>query len=64
MVQTEYRASAAGPPWLDYAGVRAHLDEAGLSGEERKTVWAGIRAADAATREVWAQQAKERQPQS
>jgi hypothetical protein len=59
-VQTEYRISAEGPPWLDYAGVRAHLDEAGLQGSERREIWAGIRAADAVTREVWAEKSKQK----
>ena len=45
---------------MDYGGVLAYMDEVGLSGDERKDTFAGIRAADAATRAVWAQQAKER----
>lgn len=61
-VQTEYRSSGMGAGmWLDYGGVRAYMDEIGLQGDERRDVWAGIRAADAATRQVWAEQAKERQ---
>ncbi len=60
-VGTEYRSNGMGGAWLDYGGVRAYLDEAGLQGDERREVWAGIRAADAATRQVWAEQAKERE---
>lgn len=61
-VATEYRASPlGGSNWLDYSGVRAYLDEEGLQGEERKTIWAGIRAADEATRRAWAKLAKERE---
>jgi hypothetical protein len=59
-VQTEWRSNGQGHTWLDYTGVRAYLDELGYSGAERKDIFTGIRAADAATREVWAQQAKER----
>lgn len=60
-VQTEYRSSGMGSTWLDYSGVRAYLDEEGLQGDQRRDVWLGIRAADAATRAVWAEQAKERE---
>ena len=58
-VQTEWRSSGMGSTWLDYTGVRAYLDEMGFSGPERKDIFEGIRAADNATREVWAQQAKD-----
>ena len=63
-VQTEWRSNGQGASWLDYSGVRAYLDEMGYGGDERKHYFAGIRAADAATREVWAQQAKERAAQN
>ncbi len=59
-VQTEWRNNGQGSTWMDYGGVLAYMDEVGLSGDERKDTFAGIRAADAATRAVWAQQAKER----
>ena len=59
-VQTEWRSNGTGQTWLDYSGVRAYLDESGLCGDERKDTFNGIRAADMATRAVWAQQAKER----
>lgn len=45
---------------LDYAGVRAHLDEEGYAGEERKEIYAGIRAAERAVLEVRAEQAAKR----
>lgn len=38
---------------LDYAGVRAYLDELELSGYERTDVWNGIRAAERGTLEGW-----------
>lgn len=62
-VQTEWRSSGMGATWLDYGGVRAYLDEMGYSGQERKDIFAGIRAADSAMREVWVQQAKDRAEQ-
>jgi hypothetical protein len=46
---------------LDYAGVRAYLDECtDLRGDERREVFQGICAAEIAVLEVWAQQAAER----
>lgn len=42
-----------GATGLDYAGVRAYLDEQGLQGEERRDIFDGIRAAESATREAW-----------
>ena len=47
-VQTQWRHGMAGRTGLDYAGVRAHLDELGLSGDERRDAYAGIRAAELA----------------
>jgi hypothetical protein len=47
---------------LDYAGVRAYLDECtSLCGDERREVFMGICAAESACLEVWAQQAREKQ---
>lgn len=46
----------AGREGLDYAGVRAYLDEAGLCGDERRSIFTGIQAAETATLEVWAEQ--------
>lgn len=63
-VQTEYRSNGMGAgAWLDYGGVRAYLDEEGVCGDERKHIFECIRAADIATRAVWAEQAKERADQ-
>ena len=55
-VQTQWRAGHAGATGLDYAGVRAYLDEADLAPDERRSVFAGIRACEAATLEVWAEE--------
>jgi len=60
-VQTQWRHGMGGATGLDYAGVRAHLDELGLSGEERSEVYAGIRAAERATLEARAELAEQEQ---
>lgn len=63
-VQTEWRsAGLGGSSWLDLAGVRAYLDEEGITGDERKDIWAGIRAAQSAVLEVWAEKAQKANPQ-
>lgn len=46
----------AGPTGLDYAGVRAYLDLQGIRGADRRSVFAGIQACEAATLEAWAEQ--------
>lgn len=38
---------------LDYAGVRAYLDECCLVGDERKQIFAGIRAAEQGALQGW-----------
>lgn len=55
-VQSQWRAGMAGREGLDYAGVRAYLDEAGLCGDERRSIFAGIQAAEQASLEAWAEQ--------
>jgi len=47
-----------GPTGLDYAGVCTHLDELGLVGDERRDIYAGLRAAERASLEAWAEKAK------
>ena len=47
---------------LDYAGVRAFLDEQDLQRDERREVFAGIQACERATLDVWAEQ-REREQQ-
>ena len=54
-VQTQWRVGMAGASGLDYAGVRAFLDEQDL-GDDRREVFAGIQACERATLEVWAEQ--------
>jgi len=58
-VQSQWRSGMAGREGLDYAGVRAYLDEAGLCGDERRDTFKGIRAAEQASLEAWAQQRRE-----
>jgi hypothetical protein len=61
-VQTQWRAGMAGATGLDYAGVAAHLEELGIPpGAERRELWAGIRAAEAAVLAVWAER-RQQQP--
>ena len=48
-VQTQWAHSPGGPSGLQYAGVRAHLDEMGFAGTERRDIYAGVRAAERAT---------------
>lgn len=55
-MQTQWRVGMAGQTGLDYAGVRAYLDEAGVHGDERADAWRGICAAEGATLHVVAEQ--------
>lgn len=61
-VQTQWRVGMGGATGLDYAGVRAFLDEQDLQRDERRDVFAGIQACELATLEVWAEQ-REREQQ-
>lgn len=61
-VQTQWRVGMGGATGLDYAGVRAFLDEQDLQRDERREVFAGIQACEWATLEVWAEQ-REREQQ-
>lgn len=54
-VQTQWRSGMGGPTGLDYAAVRAWLDEAtDLQGDERREVWSCIQAAERGSLEGWA----------
>lgn len=53
-VQTQWRTGMGGATGLDYAGVRAYLDEQGVAGDERREVFGCIQAAERTTLEVWA----------
>lgn len=60
-VQTQWRTGVAGATGLDYAGVRAWLDELGLPPDERRAAWAGIRACERATLEAHAERREREQ---
>lgn len=60
-LQTQWRHGMAGRTGLNYAGVRAHLDEIGVVGDERREVYACIRAAERATLEARAELAEQEQ---
>jgi hypothetical protein len=60
-VQTQWRVGMGGATGLDYAGVRAFLDEQDLQRDERREVFAGIQACERATLEVWAEQREREQ---
>ncbi|MEY5100684.1 MAG: Phage related hypothetical protein [Pseudomonadota bacterium] len=62
-MQTQWRDGPSGPTGLDYAGVRAWVDELALHGDERREVWAGLRACELAVLDVWRQREQERQQQ-
>ena len=63
-VQTQWRTGGmGGATGLDYAGVRAYLDEQGPQGEERKDIFSGIRAAERGTLDGWAAAAKQTKDQ-
>ncbi len=63
-LQTQWRTSVAGREGLDYAGVRAYLDEnAPRRGARRRELFACIQACEAACLEVWAEQ-RERKAQA
>lgn len=54
-LQTQWRAGPAGATGLDYAGVRAYLDELGIEpGPERRELFECLRACENAALEAWA----------
>lgn len=53
--QTQWRTGMAGATGLDYAGVRAYLDEQALQADDRTHVWACITACEQATLRAWAE---------
>lgn len=55
-LQTQWRTSIAGREGLDYAGVRAYLDEhAPRRGRRRRELFACIRACERACLDYWAE---------
>lgn len=57
-VQTQWRVGMGGATGLDYAGVRAYLDECALPPQERADAWAGIRAAERGALDGFAERPK------
>ena len=62
-LQTQWRHGMGGPTGLDYAGVRAYLDELGHLGDERRALFSGLRAAEHATLEAWAEKRQREEQQ-
>lgn len=55
-VQTQWRIGGMGTvTGLDYAGVRAWLDEEGIAGDERRELWSVICACEREVLGVWHQ---------
>lgn len=57
-VQTQWRHGTSGITGLDYAGVRAYLDEQDLEPPERRDIFAGLQAAESGTLEAVREQAE------
>ena len=58
-IQTQWRVGGmGGATGLDYAGVRAYLDEVGVVAEERQELFSCIRAAERGSLEGWAEREK------
>lgn len=56
-LQTQWRVGMGGATGMDYAGVRAYLDECGPEpGEERRALFASIRACENACLYAWGEQ--------
>lgn len=54
--QTQWRVGMSGATGLDYAGVRALLDEIDWTpGPERRQIFDGVRVLERATLEAWAE---------
>lgn len=60
-LQTQWRAGMGGATGLDYAGVKAYLDEQGLKKTARREVFDGIQAAERGTLDAWAEQSAKEQ---
>ena len=60
-IQAQWRTGMEGREGLDYAGVRVFLDEeTDFTPEQRREIWRGIRAAEQACLEIWAEQRRVR----
>lgn len=64
-LQTQWRVGMAGASGLDYLGVGAYLDEAGVRrGRKRRELFECFQAAEAACLDAWQAIREERQQQS
>lgn len=53
-LQTQWRTGMAGATGLDYAAVRAYLDEQGIEpGSQRREIFACLQACESATLKAW-----------
>jgi len=59
-LQTQWRVGTNGATGLDYAGVRAFLDEHALQGDERRHIFACVCAAERTTLDAWAEKSKQK----
>ena len=55
-LQSQWRVGMQGATGLDYAGVRAWLLDEVPDDQQRREVWRGIKACEAAQLEVWSDQ--------
>jgi len=62
-VQTQWRTGMGGLTGLDYAGLRAYLDEQAMPPDERTHVWQCITACEHATLQARAKNAASKKPQ-
>ena len=61
-VQSQWRSGPNGLDGMDYAGLRAFLDELDLPGPERRALWSSLRACERETLDTLAELRKRNQP--
>ena len=61
-VQSQWRMGMGGPSGIDYAGLRAYLDEQAMAPDERTHTWACITACERSTLQAWAEKAAAKLP--
>ena len=57
-VQTQWRSGMGGSTGLDYAGVRAYMDEVGITGPDRQELFRAFQLCERECLQEWAEQAK------
>ena len=63
-VQTQWRTGMGGSTGLDYAGVRAYLKLQRVPEDEQLGIFEGVRAAETASLEVWAERRRKEDQRS